>query len=487
MYINFYRNKIEHAISIPVFAYKIKTYVKGKGTDVDVLGDTIINLINKGEKLDIDYITRLIGIPNKYRKLVEYEINELLDNNKICIDSNNIITSKTKEEKIVESFFVLYDKENNVFLDCIIPEKEFQRNYLINDNFNKEKSYYLSTNVKKKDINKYTVCNKIQELITKSNKICYIDKIDGDNEFELFEYNSENDMFLKPFYEINLDIVENIDDPIDADFLIKAYIDQRQDIQIEDPFSGENSSVYIEKHVRNRIDKTKLIKLLNNNNEFIQIESCNKKARGYIENYKKLDDKEERIKYIERISLYKELLLINGDIYKNFSLASIEIEKVVKSLLKDIIDNFNDSRIFLKNVKISGLCSNNELENIRGIKIIDSIINKNHKFIYNDKKVINSIGETSISSYLKCVYMSKYFTKDKFEEKVFKLFISDYRLVNFLNNIWLYRNNTSHNVEKYKYYNSEYDMDIMYKERLAEVTQELMEDLIYFVEKVKSL
>ncbi len=487
MYINFYRDKIEHAISIPILAYKIKTYIKGKGTDVDVLGDTIIKLINEGEKLDIDYITRLIGIPNKYRKLVEYEINELLDNNKIILGQNNIILSKIKEEKIIEAFYVLYDKENNVFLDCIIPEKEFQRNYLVNNNFNKEKSYYLNTNVKKKDIKKYNICNKIQELITRSNRTCDIDKVDMENEIDSFEHTSENDIFLRPFYEISLDIVENIDDPIEADFLVKAYIDQRQTIQIEDPFTGESTSVYIEKYVKDRIDKNKLIKLLNDNNEFIQIEMCSQKAKDYVDTYKKLDNREERIKYIERISLYKQLLLLDSNIYKSFSLASIEIEKVVKSILKDIIDDFKESRISLKHVRISELCSNNELENIKDIKIINSIINQNHRFIYSNKKIINSIGENSISSYLKCICMSKYFTKDKFEEKVFELLVSDYRLVKFLNDIWLYRNNTSHNVEKYKYYNSEYDMDIMYKERLAEVTDDLMEELIYFVKTMKSL
>ena len=488
MYINFYRDKLDYAISIPVLAYKINTFTKGKNGDIDVLGETIINLISEGEKLDVDNITRMIGIPYKYRKLVEYEVNELLDGNKITVDQNNIILSKSKEDKSKEEFYVLYDKENNTFLNCIIPAWEFKKRYLVYENFDRDKSYYLNTNIKNKDINRYTICYKIQELITKSNIVSNIDLENSQGELDLFEYSNENDIFIRPFYEIRLDTVENIENPIEADFLIKAYINQKQEIEIEDPFTGDNTSVYIEQCVKNRLDKSKLIKLLNNNNEFMQIDKCSQKAKVYFEEYKKIDNNKERLNYIERISLYKELLLLDSNIYKNFGLATIEIEKVVKSRLKDIVDKFNESKMSLRNVTISGLCSNNELDFVEDIKIVQTIKNYDHKLIYNNKKVINSIGESSISSYLKCIYMSKYFTQDTYEKEVFKLFTSDSRVVKFLNDIWLYRNNTSHNIEKNKYfYNSEYDMDVMYKERLLEVTQDLMTELIYFVDAIKSL
>lgn len=488
MYINFYREKLDYAISIPVLAYKINTFTKGKKGDIDVLGDAIINLISEGEKLDIDNITRLIGIPYKYRKLVEYEVNELLDGNKIKVDSNNIIESKSKEDKSKEEFYVLYDKENNTFLNCIIPAWEFKKRYLVYENFDRDKSYYLNTNIKNKDINRYTICYKIQELITKSNIVSNIDLENNPGELDLFEYNNENDIFIRPFYEIRLDTVENIENPIEADFLIKAYINQKQEIEIEDPFTGDNTSVYIQQCVQNRLDKGKLIKLLNNNNEFMQIDKCSKKAKVYFEEYKQIDNNKERLNYIERISLYKELLLLDSNIYKNFGLATIEIEKVVKSRLKDIVDKFKKSKTPVRNISISGLCLKNELDFVEDIKIVQAIKNYEYKLIQSEKKIINIIGESSISSYLKCIYMSKYFTKDNYEEEVFKLFTSDSRVVKFLNDIWLYRNNTSHNIEKNKYfYNSEYDMDVMYKERLLEVTQDLMTELIYFVDAIKLL
>lgn len=488
MYINFYRNNLEHAIAIPVLAYKINTFTKGKNADIDVLGDTIINLINEGEMLDIDDITRLIGIPYKYRKLVEYEVNELLDGNKIIIDQKNVVISKSKESKSKEEFYVLYDKENNTLLNCIIPASEFKRNYLIKGRFPKDKSYRLDTNIENKDINRYTICYKIQELINQSNRVSKIDLEKSQDELDLFEYSNDNDIFLRPFYEIGLDTVENIDNPIEADFLIKTYINQRQEIEIEDPFTGENTSVYIEQCVKHRLDKNKLIKLLNNNNEFIQIDICNQKAKLYLEKYKKIDNNKERLNYIERISLYKELLSLDSDIYKSFSLATTEIEKVVKSRLRDIVDKFEKSKVSLRNVTILGLCSNNELDLINHIKLVRSIRNYEHKIINTDEKVIESIGENSISSYLKCILMSKSFTKGDFEKDVFNLFTCDIRIVQFLNDVWLYRNNTSHSIEKSNYlYNAEYDMDVMYKERLLEVTQYLMTELVYFVDTIKSL
>ncbi len=483
MYINFYGDKIEYAIRIPVFAYKISTNVIEKGSSIDVLGETILKVIEEGATLDIDSLIRMIGIPYKYRKLVEYEINELLDNNKIKLDENGKILKKSIYEKTTEDFYVLYDKSNKIFLDCIIPINEFEKRYLKKNIFNNDKSYLVSSIVKNKDINKYGVCYRIQELITKSNSLT---NLNNENE-DVFEYRDEEYVFIRPFYKINLDIVENIDNPIDTEFLIKVFMNQNQNIEYEDPFTNENTSIYIDRYIKNKIDESKLLKILNDNNEFMYIEKCKDNSIDYIKEYEQLDKFETRLNYIEKISLYRELLSLKSDIYKNFSLATIEIEKIVKSLLKDLIENFKESKVELKNIKISGLDSNHKMDSVKNIKIISTIINQNHKIIYKDKKVINSIGESSISTYLKCIYISKFLTNDKYESKVFDVFSNDYRLVQFLNDIWLYRNNTSHNIEKYKFYNPQYDMEIMYKERLLEVTQYLTNELLYFVQVIKNI
>lgn len=485
MYVNFYGNKIEYAISVPVLVYKISAYIRNYNFEnTDILGDTIIKLIKENEKLDINHITRMIGIPNKYKKLVEYEINELLDSNKIKVNSDNVIIDKNVSVKEKREFFVIYDKENNVFLSCIIPYKDFMMYYLVKDNFPKDKSYILEQKKEIKSIDKYNICYKIQDLISKSNKLCNVDL------YENVEKLKEEDFIsIRPHKKISLDIVENIESPIKADFLIKAYINKNQNIEIEDPFTRENESSYIDKHILNRVDEDKLYKLLNNNNEFIQIDLCSQKSIEYLSRYEKLDKNQERLKHIERISLYKELLNLNSDVYKNFSLATIEIEKIVKSLLKEITENFKLSELSLSNVKIKSFCEMSEFENIKDIFIINTIISQNHKSIKQNKKIIHSIGENSISSYLKCIFLSKYLIKNNnlYEKQVFNLFSKDKRLINFLNDIWLYRNNTSHNIEKYKYYNSDYDMDIMHKDRLYEVTRDLMIELIYFLETIKTL
>ena len=121
------------------------------------------------------------------------------------------------------------------------------------------------------------------------------------------------------------------------------------------------------------------------------------------------------------------------------------------------------------------------------IRIIKSFINENIKRVSKDFKVIREIGQTSIVSYLKAIYLSKYFTQADFDNNVFEIFVRDNKLIEFLNDVWLYRNNTGHNVEKGRHYDSAYDLDIMNQERLREVMDELTEGLIYFVSVVKEL
>lgn len=474
MYINFYGEKIEYAVRIPVLAYKINVNVYKKETSEDVLGEIILKLLNKGDILNIDEIIRLIGIPYKYKKLVEYELNELFDSNRIITDDNDKILKISPYEKCIEDFYVLYDKINKIFLDCIIPSSDFEKRYLKYDYFDTKKSYVLQSDLKSREVSKYSTCFKIQELITKSNKLV------GFNHDETEDF--ENEIYIRPFYTINLDTIENIDNPIDTELLVKAYINQEQNVQFEDPFTMENGSVYLDTYLKNKVDENKLYNILYDNNEFMELERCRKNSKLYIEKYAKYDNNEFRLSYIERVSLYRELLLSESDIYKQFSISTIEIDKIVKSILKDIIENFKESKLELRNVNIKNLDSDNRLESVNEIKLVKAISNQNYKIVRKNRKVINSTKESSISSYLSCIFMSKYFTNNDLENKVFDLFATNTRLVEFLSNMWLYRNNTSHNVEKQKLYDSEFDMENMYKGRLLEVTNYLTEELLYFVE-----
>lgn len=479
MYINFYGDKVEYAVKVPVLAYKINVSVDGKDAMEDVLGETILKLINVGDILDIEELIRLIGIPIKYRKLLEYEINELLDNGRILLDENSKrILKISYKEKCIEDFYVLFDKANKVFLDCIIPSTEFERRYLKKDYFNREKSYLIENNLKIGEMSKYSTCYKIQELITKSNSL-----VEFNNEEDTFDY--EEEIYIRPFYKINLDTIENIDNPLDTDLLIKAYINQNQNIEYEDPFTSENSSVYLNTHIQNKIDENKLYNVLYSNNEFMEMDRCRKKAQSYIDEYKKYDNNEARLSYVEKVALYKEILLSESNIYQKVSLSTMEIDKIVKSILKDIVGNFKESKLELKNVKIKDLDSDNILDNVKDFKLLKAISYQNYKIVRKNRKVIQSTKESSISSYLSCIFMSKYFTNDSFESEVFELFAFNTRLVQFLNDMWLYRNNTSHNVEKQKLYDSEFDMENMYKGRLQEVTEYLTKELLYFVETTK--
>ena len=217
---------------------------------------------------------------------------------------------------------------------------------------------------------------------------------------------------------------------------------------------------------------------------FRDLDQCKNKSEIYINKYKKLDQDKQRIEYIERISFYREVLSIPGEVYKNFALVISDIDKLVKSVLKELISKYGVISHERKNITIKAFC---DLEEINDIKVIDTIINQRIKMISKDKELIKSIGESSIVSYLKCIYISNYLTSSKYEQKVFEVFSSNRRIIEFLNSIWLYRNNTSHNIEKQKHYDSDYDMEIMVQDRLEEVIEELMEEILYFAQAIKEI
>ena len=88
-------------------------------------------------------------------------------------------------------------------------------------------------------------------------------------------------------------------------------------------------------------------------------------------------------------------------------------------------------------------------------------------------------------SYLICIYLSKFFNDNNYEKEIFDFFSKDRESIKFLNDVWMYRNNTVHSVEKRDIYDIDYDMDNMYKERLKEVFEELIAGLMNFIKKVK--
>ena len=128
-----------------------------------------------------------------------------------------------------------------------------------------------------------------------------------------------------------------------------------------------------------------------------------------------------------------------------------------------------------------------EINNIKDIKIIELLLDKKSKKICEGRKIIEFIGQDSIVSYLRCIYLSKFFTDDKYEEEVFNLFSKDSDIIKFLNDVWLCRNNTVHSIEKESKYEVEFDMDNMQKERLQEVFEELTEGLMNFIKKINKI
>lgn len=480
MHINFYKNNIDCAVVIPTLVYEINVKVKGNSKNyTDILGETILSLIETGEKLDIDKLLKLIGIPFKYKKLLECEINELLDNKVLSLDEDGKVAEINNSKNYhLETFYVIYDRVNKILLDYIIPKDEFRERYLKAFDFDSNKTYYLGKESRKYiPEEKYKLCYQLQELINKSNNLSNLEEDEESQE--------EDGNFIRPFYEIHLDTIDNIDNPIEADFLIKIITNENQKIEFQSPFYITTYSKYIESCIKPKVDESKLLNILKKEYQiYLYLDKCKEKSMTYVNEYSKYDKDKSRLSEVEKISLYKEVLLLEGDAYKSFSLVIENINKILKSLLKECTISFAKSLVEKKNICINNLV---ELGDMKEILLVKSFIYKRQKFIHKDREIIKSIGESSIVSYLKCIFISKFLTNNPYEARVFDIFSKDVKLMSFMNEAWLYRNNTSHNIEKQEIYKSEYDMDNMQKERLIEVISELMDGLMYFVQTIKEI
>lgn len=491
MFINFYSNNIEYGVTIPVKAYKINTVSDKKSKTVDVLGDLILDLLVEGEKFDENRLLNIIGMPHKYEKLVRYEINELRDNKNIVI-KDGYIYKIDRKTKYIEIFYVLYDCINNRFMDYIIDQRSFERNYLKKDNDLRNLNLYNIEKNSNKNFSKlenYKVCYGIEQLITSSNKICNVYEAE-ENEIDFIENN-----VFGPHYEIYLENVENIENPIIADFIIKLNFNEKGNVYFEEPFTKSIDSIYINKYVANKVKEEQLIKMINNN-DFDEMIDCENKSLEKVEEYKKYDicfnkndlnAYNQRIESAKKVFMFYELLNIEKDIYKNYSSPILELEKIIKSILKEIVDKFKESKMTRKATAVNDFVELDEINNIKDIKIIELLLDKKSKKICEGRKIIEFIGQDSIVSYLRCIYLSKFFTDDKYEEEVFNLFSKDSDIIKFLNDVWLCRNNTVHSIEKESKYEVEFDMDNMQKERLQEVFEELTEGLMNFIKKINKI
>lgn len=475
MHINFYNENVEAVVTIPVLVYKITAKVDNPlNSNLDILGDTILALTEEGDIVSADILANKIGIPQKYKKLVQYEINELLDLKRLEIDETTQVVTRVYKDTVdnLEEFYVIYDKLNKLFLDCIIRGNEFNK-FAKNKPLEINKVYTLKDENKNYKPDKYLLCTQLQDLINRSNEVANLDEDQINEDYD----------FKRPFYKIYLDNIENINAPTESEFLFKVSINKNLEIYFESPFSKDTDSVYIERNIIPRVKMDQIYKLAMKD-EQINYKGYEDKSKKYVDIYMALDKDTQRIEYMKKICFNKAVLESHGDEYKLQPLAIIEVDKLLKSLLRELTYTFKESKTEKRNVVIENYCF---FEQKDALEIIQSIKKQNIKVVYKGRKVINSFHETSIVSYLKCIYLSKFFTNNKNESIVYNIFTKEIKLIEFLNDVWLYRNNTSHNIERQKFYRAEYDMELMTKERLAEVMSALVDGIIYFTKTLKDL
>lgn len=480
-YVNLYGKNIDCAVDIPVLLYKISVRANVRNDEnIDILQETVLKIVDKNNCLTSDEIFRIIGMGNKYRRLFMNEINEMKDRKLIVEDNQgHIMFPETKYKYnynyTYETFYVIYDRINNIFLECIIDENVFEKRYLSDYEADSDKFYILKSSTKYYP-EKFDIIRKIQDLINKSNDILKMEEKNG----EVFEINE----FIRPFYEIKLDTVEQVNVPIEAHFLLKVVMDEKQNLNFINFIDESRESNYIDKYIKNTIDYGRLQHIFEKGygDYFYNFEKCRKNSAAYVSEYYKYDKDMCRKESVEKIAFYREVLSLESDAYKNLSLVIEDLNRLVKSILKEITYKMGISNTERKNVQLLQLT---DLNAIKNIFIISIILESREKIIKKEVQVIKSVGETSAADYLKCIYISRYFTNSSYDIDVFNLFSSDLKIVQFINDLWLYRNNSSHNIEKDKRYKAEYDMNIMERTRLFECIDKLMEELIYFIKTIK--
>ena len=82
----------------------------------------------------------------------------------------------------------------------------------------------------------------------------------------------------------------------------------------------------------------------------------------------------------KNLSLNKESP-IEKDIYKNYSSPILELEKIIKSILKEIVDKFKESKMTRKATAVNDFVELDEINNIKDIKIIELLLDKKSKKI----------------------------------------------------------------------------------------------------------
>ncbi len=490
MHINFFGRNIENGILLPVYVLKVNLYEDvDVESDIDELAFLIIQLLKKGEKVDAKNICRKIGIPIKYEKLIFHEINELKDKNIIKLNSEEVLVNDIKFNKPKSSvFYTLYDRINRSVMEVLIPEKYFEIFYGKIKGFNENKFYKLKA--EKTYLESYSISKDIQNIIFKFNKIIegyYENTLDND----LLE-DDEIKNFIKtgffPKNKLTFNYLENIETRVEADLVIKAIIDENSDVAYEWPFTFDRKSLYMDKFLWGNIDKKKLKNILNIN-DFISLEQCAKEAKDLNEKYKLLDNDIERRALFNQAAYFNKVLELNEDLYKSLQTPICVYDKITKSILNNCIEKFGNVNRSEKNISLRKLMSyeNDKVEKLKKYTIFSSIYNTNIKTVREGFKLSRSISTNSISDCVQAIYLAPFLVKDDFSNRIFDLLVSDDRIMNFLNKVWLYRNNTQHNIEKGKFYNKEFDMEKKYKERQLEEYNILIEDLFYFIKKIKEL
>lgn len=500
MYLNFYKRDLEVAVALPIYAIKVNVYENiNKEKPLDILSRTVLELIKIYKEADVKKIAKMLGFEGKYERAIVYSIADLKKAQIIKLDERNKLIEEKEIHVKVNSYYAIYDSMNKNILECLIKEDTFNSIKFYKNEFLKSENIYKFNEDRKpheqivsKEIKK--LINKINVYNESKNEFDYMEEENQYNEFD--DINRENtseilkelEKSIIPQDFIELESVSNHMEFEKLELLIKVVKDKSGNLRFQWPFNNDYQSIYVEKYIMNYFDEnSKEYKVLSNkidNDDINYIMEVKSNIAKEISYYKKYKLSKERYDDLEKILFYREIIKLSGDFYKSIESPIGAFDKIIKSKFKDVTDKLGVCKKH-KNFIVMDYFKNYSYNNV----LISSIKNRRIKPFYREKKLNYLIGESSISDYLTMIIIAPYVLKKRNEEiiRFQKSLLNDNRILDFINDIWLYRNTTTHSVEKGKYYDEKYDMTVKQKERIEEDINDYIVELEYFLEEFLKL
>lgn len=487
MDINFFKNNEEVLVSVPVFAYKALMYTEED--NLDILQKHIIEVIDHYKHTNIDFICNNLGMPDEFKKIVDYEIRSLINEGLVSESHGEVKLNEEVKIKTCELYYILFDKVNGMIIPQPIPAKDFEgklkRKYF--------KERYDIKPIVNRPFNDYDeINNEINNICKKYNKVFDVSRNEIGNEIEEIndDFFNEVRMYKGKIY---FKEIININNPIPMDFMVKAYRNEEGDIQYEWPFNKTNSSYFYKNlihHVTHKQLEELIIKV--EEEELIKHDEELDSEKIRISVNFRLKGKNSNINQVVINNLCNLRETMEGRILKAKRFRSEhreviqDMDEILKFMFTEIINKFSKVNYDMRQVSINNIMTSEQIKSITNKQIFKSIKDKRVN-LRAGKKVHECIQIRSLLSFFIIIYLSWCVTNGELEKKIVSMFKGNTSLMDFIEEVRMYRNNTVHSIDKSIIYNEKYDLNELPESRVKEILTDLEERLYILIIEIDQI